>query len=78
MAGLGQHSEVLFIVDRALAWVDRGEERWYVAEILRIKGELRLQSAGDQSIAAAEDCFKRALDVAQSQGALFCMARQSG
>jgi predicted ATPase len=36
-----------------------------------VKGELLLQEAGDQSNPAAEDCFQRALGIAQEQGALF-------
>jgi predicted ATPase len=49
---------------------ERGGERWYVAELLRIKGELLLQEAADQSISAAEYCFHGALEVARQQGAL--------
>jgi predicted ATPase len=70
MAQLGQFTEALSVVDRALASADRGGERWYVAELLRIKGELLLRDASDQSVAAAEDCFDQALDVARQHGAL--------
>jgi predicted ATPase len=55
---------------RALEMADRGGEAWYVAELLRIKGELLLQHAGEQSIPAAEACFEGALQVAREQGAL--------
>jgi predicted ATPase/DNA-binding winged helix-turn-helix (wHTH) protein len=71
IAGLGQIGKALATVDQALATADRGAERWYVAELLRIKGELLIQEATAQSVSAAEDCFKKALDVAQEQGALF-------
>jgi predicted ATPase/DNA-binding winged helix-turn-helix (wHTH) protein len=71
LAGCGQLSEALATIDQALASAERGGERWYIAELLRIKGELLLQLAGDQPIPAAEDCFGSALDVAREQGALF-------
>jgi predicted ATPase len=71
IAGLGQIGKALATVEQALARADRGAERWYVAELLRIKGELLLQEATAQSVSAAEDCLKKALDVALEQGALF-------
>jgi predicted ATPase len=71
IAGLGQIGEALATVDQALARADRGAERWYIAELLRIKGELLVQEATAQSVSAGEDCFKEALDAAQEQGALF-------
>ena len=42
-----------------------------MAELLRIKGELLLQETRDQSVAAAEECFYGAIDVAGEHGALF-------
>jgi hypothetical protein len=39
IAGLGQIGKALSTVGQALARADRGAERWYVAELLRIKGE---------------------------------------
>ena len=70
LAGLGRFTEALGTIDRALATVERGGERWFVAELLRNKGELLLNGAGDQSISAAERCFSEALEVAREQGAL--------
>jgi len=71
LAGLGELTEALATVDQALAKADRGGERWYVAEILRVKGELLLQQAGNRSISAAEVCFLDAREIARQQGALF-------
>jgi predicted ATPase/DNA-binding winged helix-turn-helix (wHTH) protein len=71
LAGLGRHTEALATVEKALACVDRDGERWNVAELLRIKGELLLQDAGNQSITAAEDFFHEAIKVARQQSALF-------
>jgi predicted ATPase len=44
---------------------------WYAPELLRIKGEVLLQQAADQSTLAAEDCFNQAAHMAREQGALF-------
>jgi len=38
----GQISEGLAAIEEALAWTERTEERWRIAELLRIKGELVL------------------------------------
>jgi predicted ATPase len=70
LAGLGRLTEALATIDRALAAADRGGERWFVAELLRTKGEILLYGEGDPSIVAAERCFSEALDVAREQGAL--------
>jgi predicted ATPase len=70
LAGLGQFAEALVTIDRALATADRGGERWFVAELLRTKGELLLDQARDQSVSAAERCFSEALEVAREQAAL--------
>ena len=71
LSGLGQVTEALATADKAISTADRGGERWCVAELLRIKGELLLHEKNDRSIAAVEDCFQSALDVAREQGALF-------
>jgi predicted ATPase len=73
-ACLGEAGEVgpgLAAVDDVLARCEARDERWYEAELLRIKGELLLHSGEHRSVAAAEQHFDRALDVARSQGALF-------
>jgi predicted ATPase/DNA-binding winged helix-turn-helix (wHTH) protein len=57
-------------VDEALARCQARDERWYLAELLRIKGELLLQQGAPGAGAAAEDHFRQALDVANQQGAL--------
>ena len=45
-----------------------GGERFWQTELLRLKGELRLQQS-DQSVQAAEECFCEALKIAQDQHA---------
>jgi tetratricopeptide (TPR) repeat protein len=71
LAGLGEFTKALATLEEALAWADRGGECWYVAELLRTKGEILLRLAGDRHVSSAEDCFSRALKVAGEQGALF-------
>jgi tetratricopeptide (TPR) repeat protein len=72
-ACLGEAGEVgqgLAAVDEALARCEARDERWYQAELLRIKGELLLHESEHRSVAAAEQLFGRAFDVARGQGAL--------
>lgn len=71
---LGEAGEVargLGAVDEVLARCDARDERWYQAELLRIKGELLLLESEYFSVSAAEKQFDEALEVARSQGALF-------
>jgi len=70
LGGAGQIAEGLEVVDKALAHAERTEEGWYLAELLRTKGELCLLERLPTSVEAAEKCFHRALDVAREQGAL--------
>ena len=77
LAGLGRFSEALATIDRALASANCGGECWFVAELLRTKGELLLHDADPQSISAAERCFFEALEVAREQGALSWELRTS-
>jgi predicted ATPase len=73
LAGTGRVDEALVALDGALA-AERdgaGGHGWYAPELLRIKGEVVLQQAADQSGVAAEDCFNQAAQIAREQGALF-------
>jgi len=70
---LGQAGEValgLETVDDTLARCERNDERWYIAELLRIKGELIILQGGADAAAAAEGHFLPALDWAGRQQAL--------
>jgi hypothetical protein len=67
---VGQGAEGLAAIDEALALSERDEERWCMAELLRIKGELILSEGGPDAAEAAEDHFRQALDWARRQGAL--------
>jgi predicted ATPase len=70
LAGAGQISHGLKVIDEALARCDRYEERWCIAELLRIKGELVARDLAADAAQSAEDHFLRSLDWAQAQGAL--------
>ena len=72
LAGLGRLDEAHDAVCKAIEAAGGGEDgqQWYVPELLRIKGEVLLRQAGDQSAAAAEDCFVQAAELAREQGAL--------
>ena len=71
LGSAGQVGQGLTVIGDALARSERSDGRWCMAELLRIKGELMLQLAGDRSIPEAEACLLGAIDVAQEQGALF-------
>jgi len=70
LAKAGQMAAGRVAVDEALARSESNEERWCVAELLRIKGELVLLENGPDTAAAAERHFSQALDWARRQGAL--------
>ena len=70
-AGLGQFDAALDAVDDAVSAGEPDAEVWYLPELLRIKSEVQLAQAADQSASAAEDCFDQAGEMAREQGALF-------
>jgi predicted ATPase len=67
---VGRAGQGLSSPDEAIAQADETEERWCLAELLRIKGELLLLQGAAGAAATAEDHFRRALDLARRQGAL--------
>jgi predicted ATPase/DNA-binding winged helix-turn-helix (wHTH) protein len=70
LAGVGQVTQGIVAIDEALARSERDDERWCVAELLRVKGELVLREGAPGAAAVAEDHFAQALDWARRQGAL--------
>jgi predicted ATPase/DNA-binding winged helix-turn-helix (wHTH) protein len=70
LAIAGEVAQAHTAIEDALEWSERSEERWFMAELLRIKGELlRLEGSG-VAVDAAECCYRQALDLARQQGAL--------
>jgi predicted ATPase len=83
-AKAGQVEEGLRVLDEALAVIHRNGEKYYLAELYRIKGELLLlQAAGrrlsrapasgpvvlDPRAAEAEQCFHQSINIARQQKA---------
>src|SRR3970040_2924397 len=75
----GQTEEGLTVLAEALAVVNKNSERFYEAELYRLKGELLLmQAVGAGSIpdefvgdapTEAETCFRQAIDISRCQSA---------
>jgi hypothetical protein len=66
----GQVGDGRILVEEAIDHSQRTEDRWQIAELLRVKGELLLMQGGSSAAATAEDHFRQALDWARRQGAL--------
>ena len=64
----GHVDEGLRALDEAVALVETNNERYFEAELNRIRGNLLLRKAGPSPV-AAEEAFRRALEVARSQEA---------
>ncbi|MGC2202597.1 MAG: tetratricopeptide repeat protein [Stellaceae bacterium] len=70
LAAAGRFEESLAAADEALQRAERNSAFWWVPEAARIKNEVLLLS--DQAnVAAAEPIFRRSLELAYRQGALF-------
>jgi predicted ATPase/DNA-binding winged helix-turn-helix (wHTH) protein len=70
LAAAGQPAEAREAIGEALERAESNEEHWCMPELLRIKGEIMRSDGSATTDAAAEDCFRRALDWARRQGAL--------
>ena len=57
-------------IEEALDWSERSEERWYLAELLRINGELFRLEGSVAAVQTAEDHYLQALEWARRQQAL--------
>jgi predicted ATPase len=65
---IGQTEAGLRLLSKVVAVMERTGERWWAAEVYRLKGELLLkQAVADDHL--AETCFRQALDVARGQEA---------
>ena len=65
---LGQPAAGLTALSEALTLVEKTSERYYEAELYRLKGELLLLQAAPE-VSHAETCFQQALDIARRQQA---------
>jgi predicted ATPase/DNA-binding winged helix-turn-helix (wHTH) protein len=78
--GLGQIGEInqaLEAINEALDKCEQSEERWYIAELLRIKGNLTLLGGEASAVAHANALFSESLSWAQRQTALSWELRTS-
>lgn len=66
----GAIAEGLRAVEDAMEPCEHAGERWRIAELLRVKGELMLLQAEEGAAAVAENHFRRALCWANRQGSL--------
>jgi predicted ATPase len=64
----------LEVIEETLARCRVRQERWYLPELIRIKGELMLRETHASS---AEACFREALEIAAQQGARFWELRSA-
>ena len=62
----GQVEEGLSVLAEALDFVEKTDERFYEAELYRLKGEMTLQQS---KVEDAETCFQTAIEIAQKQSA---------
>ncbi len=66
----GDPGGAMTAITEALEQSERNEDRWYVAELLRIKGEIVLAGIASGAATHAERLFYDSLEWAQRQGAL--------
>ncbi len=65
----GQTTEALTAIQAALSLVERTRERSFAAELHRLQGELLLRQENHGAETKAEECFRRAVEIAQQQSA---------
>ena len=70
LAARSEHAEALAAIDEALARAHRNEERWYLPELLRIKGNILLARGDADAVHAASSHFTQAVAQAQQQQVL--------
>jgi predicted ATPase len=66
---VGQTEEGLTVLTEALEAVDRTGERYYEAELYRLKGKLVLQSGVRGPGSEVEECFLKAIEISRRQQA---------
>jgi predicted ATPase len=65
----GQFDDALAAIDQTLERAGRTEERWYLPELLRIRGELLIRRGDADAVATALQCFADSLRWAREQKA---------
>jgi predicted ATPase/DNA-binding winged helix-turn-helix (wHTH) protein len=76
LAAQGRPADALAVIEEALVQSERGAQRWWVPELLRLQAEVLVQVHPDDSaLGAAERQLRAAIDTALQQGALFLELR---
>jgi predicted ATPase len=70
LASVGQVGDALLAIEQVFARSERTEERWYLPELLRLRGELVLLDGAPKAKLMAGNDFQQALDWAHRQDAL--------
>jgi len=73
LAGTGQSSEAISLLDRTLAEIRLTTGRWYESEVHRLRGDLLLSSG--KPARDVEACYEAAIATAQHQGARLSQLR---
>jgi predicted ATPase/class 3 adenylate cyclase len=66
----GRPDAALRALDDALAIAERTGDKFFLAEIYRLQGEITFNRGGPAAVKDAEDCYNRSLKVAREQKAL--------
>ncbi len=66
----GAQRGAIATIDEALDQSERDDDRWYVAELMRIKGELVLRQNEPEAVVSAGALFRSSLDWSRKQNAL--------
>ena len=69
LGAVGQLEEALVTLEDVADTILRSGERYFEAEMHRIKGELLLRTSGTDREANAENCYQRAIAIAREQSA---------
>ena len=70
LSASGEHSEALRELDDALAASEASGERWCLAELLRVKGQIILSEGRVDAQSRAAALFRSAVDAARTDGAV--------
>jgi class 3 adenylate cyclase/predicted ATPase len=73
----GERADAAQMLDQSLALLGRTGERWFEAEVHRLRGELHRSSAQPRDLPSAEACFHRAIEIARGQEARLWELRAS-
>ncbi len=77
LAALGQLDAAGDTVERAISRAEQSGQHLYHAELIRLRGELLLRASADTQATEAEDCFRRAGELARAQGVLLWELRNA-